>query len=218
MKKTAIILGASGATGTELLKLLVVDDRYETIKLFSRKQSTIKHPKIKEFIGDLLNLTSFASDFTADEVYCCIGTTKKQTPNQEHYKKIDFGIPVEAAKLVKKNGISTFISMSSLGANAKSTTFYTKTKGEMENAILETEIERIYIFRPSLLIRTTKESRILETIAAKIMSVIGFLFIGKLKKYKAIKTVTVAKAMLKTANSTKKSHILESNEIEFLVS
>jgi uncharacterized protein YbjT (DUF2867 family) len=216
MKKTAIILGASGATGTELLKLLLVDDRYKTIKLFSRKKSHVAHLKIKEYIGDLFNLNAFAEDFIADEVYCCIGTTQKQTPDENLYRKIDFGIPIAAAQLSKQNNIPTFLIISSIGANANSNTFYTKTKGEMENEVSKTFIKRTFIFRPSLLLRNTKESRFFESLAGEVMTRISFLFMGSLKKYRAIKTETVALAMIRTANSNKKSKRFLSDEIQHI--
>lgn len=216
MKKTAIIIGGTGAIGQELIQLLINNSHYDAIKLFSRSSSNIKHCKIKEFLGDLFEFEKFENNFTGDEVYCCIGTTKKQTPNEEGYRKIDYGIPVAAAKLAKKNNIPTYLVVSSLGANKNSTTFYTKTKGEMENAIYGLGIKNTSVFRPSLLIRNTKETRFFEKIATIIMSVLDFIFIGRFKKYKAIKTITVAKAMILIANSNTPLTLYLSDEIEQL--
>ena len=216
MGKTAIIIGATGATGKDVLKLLLKDNRYDKIKLFSRTTIGIKDSKVEEHVGNLFELNQFTEDFTGNEVYCCIGTTKKQTPDENIYRKIDFGIPLATAKLAQKNGISTILIMSSLGANANSTVFYTKTKGEMENEVSKTFIKRIFIFRPSLLIRKTKESRVLETISGYIMTFIGFLLLGRLKKYRAIKTETVALAMIRIANSKEESKLFLSDEIQYL--
>ena len=105
MGKTAIILGASGLTGSLVLKKLLADDRYETIKLFSRKKIGITNSKLIEKVGNLLELENFKEDLVADEVYCCIGTTAKKTPNKELYKDIDFGIPTKAAQLSQINNI-----------------------------------------------------------------------------------------------------------------
>ncbi|WP_369806627.1 NAD(P)H-binding protein [Lacinutrix sp. Bg11-31] len=132
MKKTAIILGASGLTGNLLLQKLIEDNRYESIKLFSRSKIEVQSNKVTQFIGNLLDLEQFKTDFTAHEVYCCIGTTAKKTPDKTVYKQIDYGIPVAAARLSKENNINTFLVISALGANAKSSVFYNKTKGEME--------------------------------------------------------------------------------------
>src|SRR5690606_40249075 len=101
--KTAIILGATGLTGGCLLQLLFDDDRYERIKLFSRSEVGFTHPKIQEHLVDFLELQTDMPDFTGDEVYCCIGTTKAKTKNKELYRKIDLGIPVTAAKLAHEN-------------------------------------------------------------------------------------------------------------------
>jgi N-acetyl-gamma-glutamylphosphate reductase len=85
MKKTAIILGASGLTGHSLLQKLIEDERYEKIKLFSRSKIEGLPSKVSQHIGDLLKFEQFKSEFTADEVYCCIGTTKSKTPDKTLY-------------------------------------------------------------------------------------------------------------------------------------
>lgn len=216
MGKTAIIIGATGATGNHLLRLLLLDKRYDSIKLFSRSSCKINHPKIKEYLGNLFELEKQIEEFTADEVFCCIGTTKKQTPDESIYRKIDFGIPVTAAKIAKQNKIPKFLVMSSMGANSKSNAFYTRTKGEMEESISNFKIASTYIFRPSLLIRNSKETRILESIGASFMKATNFLFLGSLKKYRAIKTITVASAMIEVANSKLESSLFLSDEIQKL--
>tara|TARA_R110002111_G_scaffold57363_10_gene97228 strand:- start:6942 stop:7607 length:666 start_codon:yes stop_codon:yes gene_type:complete len=201
MKKTAIILGASGLTGGFVLQKLIEDDRYDTIKLFSRSKIEGLPNKVKQFIGDLLELNQFKDDFIADEVYCCIGTTAKKTPDKTLYKKIDFGIPVAAAKLSKENNIPTFLVVSAMGANNNSTVFYNKTKGEMEHNILMQQIKNTFVLRPSLIGGDRQESRRLEKIGLVIFKVIQPLFIGKLKKYKIVKAETIAEAMIYLANT-----------------
>jgi hypothetical protein len=212
--KTAIIIGATGATGRILVSLLIKDVRYDTIKLFSRRSCNITHPKIKEYLGSLFELENFIEKFTADEVYCAIGTTKKQTPNKLLFKEIDFGIPLKAAKLTSKNNIHKFIVVSSIGANKDSSVFYTRTKGEMETSISNLLIKYTYIFRPSLLLREAKEKRILEYLAGLFMKTFSYLFIGPLKKYRAIETRTLALAMINSANTSIKSKIFSSDEIQ----
>ncbi|CAM1354182.1 NAD(P)H-binding protein [Tenacibaculum insulae] len=215
MKKTAIILGATGLTGNSLLHKLIEDDRYESIKLFSRTK--IKHlpNKVTQFIGDILNLKQFKTDFTADEVYCCIGTTAKKTPDKNAYKQIDFGIPVTAAKLSKENNIHTFLVVSALGANTKSSVFYNKTKGEMEQSVLHQKIKNTFILRPSLIGGKRKERRVLEKIGLIVFNIIQPLFIGKLKQYKIIDAENIAQAMLNLANDFKSNQtIISSNEIK----
>lgn len=215
MKKTAIILGATGLTGAILLQKLIADERYESIKLFSRSKIEGLPDKVIQFIGDLLKLDQFKADFTADEVYCCIGTTSKKTPDKKRYKEIDYGIPVAAAQLSKENNIATFLVVSALGANKNSTVFYNKTKGEMEQDVLKKQVKNTFILRPSLIGGDRKERRILEKIGLVVFKIIQPLFIGKLKKYQIINAESIAQAMLNLANNNNSEEvIITSNEIK----
>lgn len=208
MKKTAIILGATGLTGTILLQKLIEDERYTSIKLFSRSKIEGVPNKVTQFIGDLLKLAQFKADFTADEVYCCIGTTAKKTPHKKLYKQIDYGIPVTAAKLSKENNIPTFLVVSAMGANKNSRVFYNKTKGEMEQDVLQQHIKNTYIVRPSLIGGERKERRVLEKIGITIFKVIEPLFIGKLKEYKMINAESIALAMIHLANNARHAEVI----------
>ena len=218
MGKTAIILGASGLTGGLVLDKLLSDNRYTTIKIFSRKSIKNKNPKIIEKTGNLIELENFKDDFTANEVYCCIGTTAKKTPDKEVYKKIDYGIPVKAAKLCIENGIDTFLVISSLGADPKSSVFYNRIKGEMERDVLKENIKNCYILRPSIILGERNEKRIGESIGIGLMQFFRFVLVGKLKKYRAITAGKIANAMIYLANSKTDIPIIESDKItEFAV-
>lgn len=215
MKKTAIILGASGLTGNILLRTLIKDDRYEYIKLFARSKIEGVPSKVTQYIGDLLNLDQFKADFTADEVYCCIGTTTNKTPDKKRFKQIDYGIPVNAARLSKANGISTFLVISSMGANAKSNVFYNKTKGEMERDVLQKDINNTFLLRPSLIGGERKERRTLEKIALFVFKIIQPLFFGSSKQYRIIEPKLIARAMINLANNTNHTEvIIKSNDIK----
>lgn len=214
MKKTAIILGASGLTGSLVLAKLLKDDRYDTIKLFSRTVIDDLPSKVIQFSGNLLELEHFKEKFYADEVYCCIGTTAKKTPNKTMYKAIDYGIPVAAAKLSKENGIDTFLVVSAMGANAKSSIFYNKTKGEMERDVLSLNIKKTYILQPSLIGGNRNETRIGEKIGLVIFKIFQPLFFGKLKKYSITEAEHIAKTMINLANSTSTEKIINSEKIK----
>ena len=216
MGKTAIILGATGLTGSIVLDKLLKDNRYKTIKLFSRKKLDGLPSKVIQHTGNLLELDRFKTDFVADEVYCCIGTTAKKTPNKIIYKAIDFGIPVAAAKLSKENKINTFLVVSALGANADSSIFYNKTKGEMEQAVLSEKIERTYILQPSIIGGNRKEQRIGEKIGLVLFKIFQPLFFGKLKKYKITEAEHIAQTMINLANSTSTEKIITSQSIQLL--
>lgn len=214
MKKIAIILGATGLTGSILLEKLLNDDRYKTIKLFSRKEIKGLPSKVDQYVGNLFELENFKADFTGDEVYCCIGTTAKKTPDKAVYTAIDYGIPVASAKLSKENGIHTFLVVSALGANAESRIFYNKTKGEMELDVLAKEIDHTYILQPSIIEGERNEKRIGEQIGLVLFKFIQPLFFGKLKKYRSTKAEHIAQAMINLANSTSRVQIISSDKIK----
>ena len=211
--KTAIILGATGLTGSIVLKKLLADDNYSNVKLFSRSTCGVSHPKIEEHLVDVLKLEDLGSDFIADEVYCCIGTTKKKTPDQTKYHDIDYGIPVTAAKLCKENGIEVMAIVSAIGANPKSSIFYNRTKGEMEEAVLACKISRTYILRPSIIGGNRQEKRTGEKIGLTVFKFLKPLFIGGLKKYAIKDASAIAERMIQLANSNEPTRVLESNEI-----
>jgi len=214
MGKTAIILGASGLAGSILLNKLLDDKRYTTIKLFLRKRIEGLPSKVNQYIGNLFDLKSFKEDFKGDEVYCCIGTTAKKTPNKTIYKSIDYGIPVAAAKLSKENGIHSFLVVSALGANASSRIFYNKTKGEMERDVLLEKIEKTYILQPSIIGGERKEQRIGEKIGLVVFKLLQPLFVGKLKKYRITEAEHIAQALINLANSDSTTHIITSEKIK----
>lgn len=212
--KTAIILGATGLTGGKLLQRLLKDKRYSTIKLFSRSSVKISDPKIEEHLIDLFELEKYEHIFMGDEVFCCIGTTKAKTPDEDTYRKIDYGIPVAAARLAKKNGIPKFLVISALGADADSGIFYNKTKGEMERDVLEQNIPGTYIFEPSLISGDRNEKRFFESLGKQVMKVGNFFLFGPLKKYRSIHPETIALAMIKVANEQYDKKRIESDEIK----
>ena len=211
MKKSAIILGATGLTGSLLLEKLLKDPSFEKIKLFSRTSVGKNSPKIEEHLIDMFQLENYVDAFKADVVFCCIGTTKAKTPNKETYKKIDYGIPVTASKLAKMNGISTFIVISSLGADPNSSVFYNKTKGEMQRDVLSQNIENTYVLQPSLIVGNRKETRFGENMAEFFMKFFGFLIP---KKYKMIQAETIAEAMRVLSIQTYSNQIISSVEIK----
>lgn len=214
MKKTAIIFGATGLTGSILLTKLQRDDRYETIKLFSRREIEGLPSNVKQFVGNLLTLDNFKEDFIADEVYCCIGTTANKTPEKQRYKNIDFGIPVAAAELAKRNKIPIFLVISSLGADPNSAIFYNKTKGEMEQAVISKNIKKTHILQPSFIDGDRKEKRVGEKIWIIVLKFLQPLLFGKLKKYRITEAKDIAQAMINLANSTSTKNIIPSCQIK----
>ena len=210
----AIILGSTGLTGSLLLAQLLKDDRYSEVALISRKSSGVQHPKVTEHIVNLFNLDQHNELFKADHIFCCIGTTKKKTPDKHQYRLIDFGIPVSAAQLAKKNGVQSFAVISSIGADASSSIFYSKTKGEMENGVLSAGIPNTVIVRPSFITGQRKEQRTLEKIGIILFKALQFILVGPFRKYRAIEANDIAFSMIFLTNNPSEQQIFESNELE----
>jgi len=211
MKKTAILLGATGLTGRKLLKRLLDDERFQKVIVLTRRSTDIVNDKLEEHIIDLLALENHPDLFHADVVFCCIGTTKAKTPDKILYRRIDHGIPVTAARLAKENNIPGFMVISSLGADPKSRFFYNRTKGEMERDILKQGIKNTFILRPSLISGDRGEKRTGENFAEKVMRISDFLIPSK---YKIITADTIANAMVHIALSGHDSVIIPSEEIQ----
>ncbi len=213
MKKSAIIFGATGLIGRNVVKRLIVDDRYNKIIAFTRRELEIKHEKIEERIVDLFNIKDHSGEIKGDDLFYCIGTTAKKTPDKEKYREIEYQIPLNIAKIATKNDIKNFVILSSIGANAMSKTFYLKNKGELEDVLLKLSLNNLVILRPSLLIGKRNEFRIWEEFGKRLSMLIGFLMIGKLKKYKPIRASDLASCMIKMANIPIEKKIFECNEL-----
>lgn len=214
MERTAIVLGATGLTGSLLVDSLLCNDHYSKIIVFVRSQFHLSHPKLIIEQINLLNLFDYKKRFIGDVLFCCIGTTKAKTPDKNLYRQIDYGIPTNAAKICEMNGIPNFIVMSSMGANVKSSIFYSKLKGEMEQAVLNRGIKNIYILRPSLITGNRKEFRLFESISKMAMKVLNVFLVGSLKRYRSIKAETIANAMIAIDLKGSSTKIIESEDIK----
>lgn len=212
--KTAIILGATGLTGGILLKNLLEDKRYSLVKIFSRSPVGFTHPRLEEHLLDLFEVDKAKGEFTGDEVYCCVGTTKAKTPNLEVYRKVDYGIPVAAANLAKQNSIDTFLVISALGVETNSRFFYNRIKGEMERDVLQVGLARTYFFQPSLISGDRKEKRAFENIFIQVMKLGNHLLVGPLEKYRSIHPAEIARAMIAVANKSYPEIRIESDKIK----
>lgn len=212
--KTAIIIGASGLVGSFITLKLLDDDRYEKVKVFVRNSLDIKHPKLEENIVNFDNLAEWSNKIIGSEIYSALGTTLKKAGSKEKQYKIDFTYQYDIAKAACDNKVKSLLLVSSLGANYKSTNFYLRMKGSLDEKIQQLAFDKIRIFRPSVLIGLRSEERFGESISIKIAGIITSI-IPAFKKYKPIKASLVAEAMIKCANKTtlKKINIYEGDEI-----
>lgn len=213
--KTALVVGATGLVGSHLLSLLVEDEFYSKVKVLARRRPEINHPKVEVIINDFQDLQSSAHHLRADDIYCCLGTTRKKAGSKEAFYKVDFHYPLEIAKIAQQQGATHFFLVSALGADVKSNIFYNRVKGETEVAISTIPFQSINVFRPSLLLGHRKERRIGESIAKWFSLLFAFMFVGPFKKYKPIHAQTVAQGMLKIAKQELDGfYIFESEQIK----
>lgn len=213
--KTALIAGATGLVGGQLLNLLLNDTYYERVIAITRKPVNNKSDKLVNVLVDFNKLDEYASQMKADDVFCCLGTTMKKAGGKDKFKQVDFTYPVEIAKLALNAGAGRFLLISALGADRDSSIFYNQVKGEVEEAIAKLNYDSYHIFRPALLIGPRDEERLGEDAAKTFFKIFGFLFIGPLKKYKAIDSAKVARAMHAIAKQNLSGmHIHESKELQ----
>ena len=196
--KKAMILGASGLVGGHVLDLLLTDSRYEKVSTLSRGKLPYEHAKLEQHIGNLFELETQKALFeNIDDLFIAIGTTQAKTPDKKQYESIDYGIPVAAGRLAKEAGIPNVCVVSSMGANPKSSIFYTALKGRKEEAMQALGLTNLNIVRPSLLLGNRSEKRAMEKLSMVLMQNLSFLIP---EKHKAIPAQTVAKAMVALQN------------------
>ena len=211
--KTALVFGSSGLVGSHLVRLLNKNSIYEKIKLFVRSASEIKTSKIELINKDFNNLSNHKEDINGDDCFFCIGTTKKNTPDKDEYRRIEYDIPVEIAKIAKSNSINSFFYVSSGFADAKSSSAYLKNKGQVEEELIKLNFSILGIMRPSFLVGNRKEKRPGEEVGIFFFKIFSPLLLGPLKKMRPIQSEKVAKVMINVANENLKKTIFESNEI-----
>jgi uncharacterized protein YbjT (DUF2867 family) len=213
--KTAIIAGATGLIGSQLLNNLLESNQYDKIVVLVRKEIPFQSPKLKQVIVDYSKLQIITDHLKCDDVFCCLGTTIKKAGSQDEFLKVDFHYCLNLAIETHKNGASNFYLVSALGANENSKVFYNSVKGKLENAIHHIGFKSVYIFRPSLLLGKRNEFRVGEKIMQVIMEPLSKLMVGSMKKYAAIKSNQVAKAMYWIAISNNKTgtHIISNEQM-----
>lgn len=215
MKKTAIVIGATGLVGSHVLNLLLDDDRYSSLKVFHRRSTGIRHKKLDEHIIDFNKIETWRNQLTGDELYSAMGTTIKKAGSKEAQYKIDVTYPLEVAKAAAANGVKKYSLVSSAGADKDSKLFYPRIKGELDDAVSRLPFNRITIMRPSILDGDREESRPGERFGLAVMRIVGK--IPGLKKYRPIPAEKVAKAMINSLQDNADGcYILEPNEVFYL--
>ena len=211
--KTALVFGSSGLIGRHLLYQLIKNDNYNKIKLFVRSEIFINEPKIEIIKTDFNDLENHKEDIKGDDCFFCIGTTKQNSPDKNEYQRVELEIPKKIAQIARSNSVNSFIFVSSIYANPKSSGDYVKFKGLVEEELKKLNFSNLGILRPSFLMGNRKENRTGEKIGILTFRLLSPLLLGPFKKMKPINSEKVAKAMIKIANENLRKTTFESDEI-----
>ncbi|MEM8520890.1 NAD(P)H-binding protein [Flavobacterium sp. PL12] len=197
--KTALVIGSTGLIGSHLLNILLERNEYSKVIAFTKRDLGIKNSKLVQHIIDFDQPETYSQLIVGDDFFCTIGTTIKKAGSQKEFRKVDFEYPKQFASFALQNNVTQFLIISSLSANASSSNFYLKTKGEIQEYLKATDFETVAVLQPSLLLGDRTEFRLAEKVGGFFMKVLSFVFFGNLKKYKPIEGKTVAKALFTIA-------------------
>jgi uncharacterized protein YbjT (DUF2867 family) len=212
--KHAIVFGANGLVGSQIVKHLVENDRYEKVTLLNRRNVEIEHPKITFEFMDFRDIHKSWDMIKCDDLFYCIGTTMNHARNKNEFFKIEHDYCINIAKIANHNKVKQFFYISSKGANPKSLFFYNKTKGQIEEGLKKIGFPALHIFRPSVLLGKRSEFRFLESLAKTFLRMFNFLMIGFLKEIKAMPASLLAKMIIATASENKAgTHIYTNRKI-----
>lgn len=190
----ALIIGATGATGKDLVNVLLKDAAYTKVIIFVRRTTGITHTKLVEVITDFDKLENISEQIKGDVLFSCLGTTLKAAGSKEKQRHIDYEIPVMFADIAKRNGVTKTVLLSAYGASATSNVFYSRLKGELEEKIERLSFGQYIIFRPGLLLRKDTD-RVVELVSAAVLKFLNA--VGLIRKFKPLPTSTLAEKLAK---------------------
>ena len=207
----ALIIGATGATGKDLVTLLLNDDTYTEVHCFVRKPLALTHPKLHAHVVDFDTPEAWADLLQGDVAFSCLGTTLAVAGTKEAQWRVDYDYQYAFAEHCKNNGVPTFVLISAAGATAQSKLFYNRMKGQLEDAVKALDFSCLLIFQPSILIRSNSD-RSGENFTVKVFKFLNKL--GSLKRYRPMPTNVLAQRMRReVATATEGVHTFTLDEI-----
>jgi len=195
----ALIIGATGATGKDLVTQLLADDTYSEVHCFVRKPMNLSHPKLHTHVVDFETPETWANLLQGDVAFSCLGTTLAAAGSKEAQWRVDYDYQYHFAQQCKANGVPTFVLLSAAMANAQSKFFYNRMKGQLEEAVKALGFQRLLIFNPSILIRKDS-ARGGENFSLKVIQLLNK--IGLLKHFRPMPTVVLAERMRQEVATT----------------
>ena len=210
MEKTALLLGATGMVGSHLLQQLLESPHYSQVIALVRRPLATQHPKLRQEILDFDDPD--AAKIKGDDVFCALGTTLAKAGSKEAQYRIDCIYPYEIGKIARQNGARQYLLVSSLGADAQSSNFYLKTKGDLEERIRSLDFEHFVSARPSILLGDRKEVRVGERVGIVLARVFAPVIP---RRYRGIGAEKVARALVFKANDDGKGmEVVESEALQ----
>lgn len=197
--KTAVVIGSTGLIGTELVRQLQASPHYRSVLLLNRRPSGHGQSKVAERIVDF-DAPDLAG-VSADDLYCALGTTRRKAGSEAAQYKVDYEYTAVIAARLRKQGVRRIALVSSVGAAPKATSFYLRTKGQLEETIIGLGFEQTVIVRPSVLIGRRTEFRMGEEAAILLLKLLSPVMVGGLRKYRGIEASLVARCLVRAANS-----------------
>lgn len=205
-KRQAIVIGATGATGQELVRGLLEDPDFTSVIIFVRHKPKIQHKKLTIHRIDFSKIENFKALIKGEVLFSCLGTTLKVAGSKNNQYLVDFTYQYQFAQIAAENKVAHYVLVSSTGANENSIFFYPKIKGKLEEAVKELSFKQLSIFRPPTLIRQQILMRKGEKIAIKIFN--GLNRLGILQSQKPLAVSRLAQIMIsevKNNNNRKRS-------------
>jgi len=191
----ALVAGASGMVGTELVRVLAGSGDYRRVIALSRRPLSIEAPRLANRILKFENLESDLRGVTCDDAYCCLGSTIRQARTQAAFRAVDHDLILRFARFAQAAGAKTLVVISSAGASVDSRNFYLRVKGETELALEALRFRSLHLMQPSLILGSRKQWRITELAGRVFMPLVNPLLLGRHEQWRAIPARTLAAAM-----------------------
>ena len=200
-RKTALLFGATGLVGHELLERLLAHSAYERVVAPTRRKLNRSHKKLHNPVIDFRKLERYPDIYRGNDVYLAIGTTIKQAGSKEAFREVDYTFVTTIARLAQRAGATQCLLVSSVGANSESSVFYSQVKGETEEAITGLPYWATHVFRPGVLLGNRTESRPAERITGAVTSFLRQISPGILGKYNPTRVDVLADRMVAAAQA-----------------
>lgn len=191
---TAIVLGATGLVGSEIVSLLQEDPRFDSIVTLVRRASGRGRSKVVEHVVDFGAPESWASLVRGDVLFSAMGTTRKKAGSQAAQYEVDYTFQMRGARAARDNAVGCLVLVSSMGADPGSALFYSRMKGELDRDVSALGIPRVRVLRPGILDGDRQEDRPLETLGLRALRLVGA--VPGLSNLRPIHARVVARAAL----------------------